>query len=276
MSVFDQHLWQQELAPDHENAPQILGTSDTSPVEVANAFGKGAFVLGCEHAGNCIPEKLGTLGLSKAELNRHIAFDIGAARLTELLSDSLDSPAIFQRYSRLVYDCNRTVDHPGAFVVDADGSHVSGNVNLSDAEKMARERAIYRPFHGQASEVIERRRRNAERFAYIAVHSFNETVRGQQRPWHIGMIYNQQPAMSMHLIKWFRDNTEYVVGDNEPYSPVDAVDHTIRVQAEIRNIPYTMIEVRNDLLRDETGIHHWADLIAQALRDFASKHISKS
>ena len=149
------------------------------------------------------------------------------------------------------------------------------DVDLSEVDKIAREHAIYRPFHEQATDLIERRRRNAEQFAYVAMHSFNETVQGQPRPWHIGMIYNQQPAMSKHLIQWFRDNTEYVVGDNEPYSPADAVDHTIRVQAEIRNIPYTMIEVRNDLLREETGIRHWAELIAQALRDFTSKNFKE-
>ncbi|WP_226562281.1 N-formylglutamate amidohydrolase [Salipiger thiooxidans] len=246
-------------------APAVLGPSDCYPAEMVNPIGKGRFIFGCEHAGNKVPARLGTLGLSEMELTRHIAWDIGARRLTELLSARTDSPGILQRYSRLVYDCNRTIDHPGAFVTDADGSRVTGNSALSDLQKTMREREIYRPFHQELTSLIECRRQRAERFAYIAVHSFNETVRGEQRPWHIGFIYNQQSALSKRLIQWFQDNTNHIVGDNEPYSPVDAVDHTIRVQAEVRSVPYTMIEVRNDLLRNEDDIAYWADQIAYAL-----------
>ncbi len=246
-------------------APALLGPLDPRSTETVNLMGRGRFVFGCEHAGNMIPPSLGTLGLTQMDLSPHIAWDIGARRLTELLSARTDSPAILQRYSRLVYDCNRTVDHPGAFVTDADGSHVTGNVALTDQQKAMREREIYRPFHQEVTGLIECRQRRAERFAYVAVHTFNETVRGEQRPWQIGFIYNQQSAFSKLLIQWFRDNTNHIVGDNEPYSPVDAVDHTIRVQAEVRSVPYTMIEVRNDLLRNEDDIAYWADQIAFAL-----------
>jgi predicted N-formylglutamate amidohydrolase len=245
----------------------VLAADEPPAVEWLNPEGTGPFVFGCEHASNRIPARFGTMGLPEADLSRHIAWDIGARRLTELLARQTDSPAILQRYSRLVYDCNRTVGHPGAFVTDADGSRVTGNLGLTDADKAARERAIYRPFHEALTDTIERRQQRAERFAFIAVHSFNQSVRGVARPWHIGFIYNQQPALSQRLIRWFRDNTDYVVGDNEPYSPLHAVDHTIRIQAEVRGVAYSMIEVRNDLLRSEPEIAGWADLIAAALRD---------
>lgn len=251
----------------------MLSETEPTPARLFNPSGNGPFVFGCEHAGNRIPEALGTLGLTEAELTRHIAWDIGAARLTELIADGLDCPAVLQNYSRLVYDCNRTVDHEGAFVIDADGSFVKGNADLTTSEKLAREKAIYRPFHDKLTALIEHRLRHAERFGYVAVHSFNETVRGKQRPWHIGMIYNQHSTMSKFLIDWFRANTAYVVGDNEPYSPADAVDHTIRVQAEARSIPYTMIEVRNDLLRNGIGVMNWAVLISDALNEYATTHI---
>ena len=221
----------------------VLAADEPQAVEWLNPKGTGPFVFGCEHASF----------LPRAELT--------APRLTELLALRTDSPAILQRYSRLVNDCNRTVGHPGAFVTDADGSCVTGNLGLTDADRAAREREIYRPFHDALTGTIERRQQSAERFAFIAVHSFNKSVRSIARPWHIGFIYNQQPALSKRLISWFRERTDFVVGDNEPYSPLHAVDHTIRVQAEVRSIPYSMIEVRNDLLRSESEIAGWADLI---------------
>ncbi|MFU1476365.1 N-formylglutamate amidohydrolase [Roseovarius sp. C7] len=260
-----------EAADTGRDPGALLGPGDPPPVEVINPEGKGGFVFGCEHAGNLIPAGLGTLGLTAEELTRHIAWDIGAARLTALLSEDLDSLGILQRYSRLVYDCNRTASHPGAFIVDADGTHVSGNAGLTADDRAARETAIYRPFQEQASELTASRQRRAERFAYVAVHSFNAQVRGQARPWHVGVLYNQHSAMSHFLIRWFRENTGWQIGDNQPYSPLDAVDHTLRMQAETRSIPCTMIEVRNDLLRSEEQISSCAALLAQGLRAYAAQ-----
>lgn len=246
----------------------LLSERDPSPVKLLNEFGDGPFVIGCEHAGNRIPESMKPFGLRDAQLSRHIAWDIGAAALTEYLSVSLNSPAILQRYSRLVYDCNRTRDHDGAFVIDADGTYVKANDNLSESQKLDREFTFYRPFHNALDELIDRRCWKQDNFSYVAIHSFNSEVRGETRPWHIGMIYNQHSAMSKYLVRWFEDNTEYVVGDNEPYSPKHAVDHTIRVQAEVKDLPYTMIEVRNDLLQDEAQIAHWGDLLTRSLQSY--------
>jgi predicted N-formylglutamate amidohydrolase len=268
MSVFDQHAWDLQTGDVPAGSGKLLGKADPPPVKLLNETGKGGFVLGCEHAGNRIPKSLGTLGLSKVERTRHIAWDIGAARLTEKLSEKLDSPAVLQSYSRLVFDCNRTMDHSGAFVVDADGSHVTGNADLTPVEKSKREAEIYRPFHSALSALIDRRRWAGDRFSYVAMHSFNDVVRGEKRPWQIGFFYNQQSTMSRFLIDWFRKNTDHCVGDNQPYSPLDGVDHTLRVQAEVRSVPYTMIEVRNDLLRSEKGIAGWAAQLTQARRAF--------
>ncbi|EAQ43980.1 putative N-formylglutamate amidohydrolase [Roseobacter sp. MED193] len=272
MSVFDQHPW--DIGFQEGSVPRrpLLGAKEPTPAKVLNGSGKGPFVFGCEHAGNRIPKSLGTLGLTKAERSRHIAWDIGAAHLTEKLSEKLDSPAVLQRYSRLVFDCNRTASHPGAFVVEADGSNVSGNENLGKEEKLEREEAIYRPFHNTLSEITDRRRWMGERIAYVAVHSFNDQVHGETRPWHVGFLYNQRSGMSRFMIDWFQSNTEYEVGDNQPYSPLDAVDHTLRNQAETRGLPYTMVEIRNDLLRSERQIAVWAALLTQALRAFAKDH----
>jgi predicted N-formylglutamate amidohydrolase len=43
-------------------------------------------VIVCDHAANAFPEGYGTLGLPPAALERHIAYDIGAAELTRRLA----------------------------------------------------------------------------------------------------------------------------------------------------------------------------------------------
>ena len=48
---------------------------------------QGILIL-CDHAENRIPAAYGTLGLRPEDLNRHIAYDIGAAAVAERLAQS--------------------------------------------------------------------------------------------------------------------------------------------------------------------------------------------
>jgi len=82
-------------------------TSDWVAGEVVNSTGRAPLVLVCEHAANAIPTGYGTLGCTKADLQRHIAIDVGAADLSRGLAKALDAPAVLCSTSRLFVDCNR-------------------------------------------------------------------------------------------------------------------------------------------------------------------------
>ena len=69
--------------------------------------GASEIVLICEHASKTMPKALGSMGLDAIKLASHIAWDIGAQRVAEMLSDRLDATLVSQRFSRLAYDCNR-------------------------------------------------------------------------------------------------------------------------------------------------------------------------
>ena len=90
----------------------LLGADELPTVEVRE--GQGPFVFVCEHASNTLPRSLGTLGLSAADLDRHIAWDPGAAAIAEGLVARLGGDLVLQRYSRLAIDCNRHFDLPDA------------------------------------------------------------------------------------------------------------------------------------------------------------------
>src|SRR5580658_8999921 len=89
---------------------QLLAADEPAPVSVHNANGQSPFLLVADHAGNLTPRALGRLGLVEAELQRHIAWDIGIAGLGRLLADTLDATLIQQNYSLLVIDCNRPLN----------------------------------------------------------------------------------------------------------------------------------------------------------------------
>ena len=93
-----------------DDPTRLLGEGDPAPVRVLRPTGASEFFLTGDHAGRAIPRQLGKLGLPASELERHIAWDIGIAAVTEQLAQALDATAVLQAYSRLVIDCNR---HPG-------------------------------------------------------------------------------------------------------------------------------------------------------------------
>ena len=72
------------MAAQLENG--ILPKGWPAAVEVLNEDGRSDIVLLCEHASNHMPGEYGQLGLDASHLQRHIAWDIGAAEVTRHLS----------------------------------------------------------------------------------------------------------------------------------------------------------------------------------------------
>ena len=64
----------------------LLEPDEPSPVRVLRENGTSDFILLADHAGRAIPRKLGDLGVAATDLERHIAWDIGIAGVTEHLS----------------------------------------------------------------------------------------------------------------------------------------------------------------------------------------------
>ena len=73
-------------APDFK----LLEADDPPPVTVVRPDGGSPFLLVCDHAGNRIPRKLGTLGVSQADRRRPSAWDVGAAEMAQRVSEWLD------------------------------------------------------------------------------------------------------------------------------------------------------------------------------------------
>src|SRR5215472_1362416 len=119
-------------------AEPLLAADEPAPVRVLRPAGASDFVLTADHAGRRIPRRLGTLGVSAMERQRHIAWDIGIAGVTEALAGQLDATAIIQTYSRLVIDCNRDPGHPTSIPPVSELTAIPGNADLSAAEREAR------------------------------------------------------------------------------------------------------------------------------------------
>ena len=253
------------MAPRVAEAAILLGPDDPPAFTVHRARGSSPFVLIADHAGQEIPVRLDNLGLSQAELDRHIGRDIGIAGVAERLSEKLDAFALLQTYSRLVIDCNRPLQAPGSIVVASDGTRVPGNEGLDDAARNARALEIFAPYHARITRELDRRSGKAAAPVLVSLHSFTPTFAGFARPWHAGILYHRDTRLAHALLVALRAEPGMVVGDNEPYAVSDATDFAVPVHGERRGLLHVALEIRQDLIADVQGQEEWAERLARIL-----------
>jgi len=244
----------------------LLATGDDpAPVLEENASSRSPFLLISDHYGRAIPHVLGDLGLAESELRRHIAWDVGIAAVSHLMADLLNATLVQQNFSRLVIDCNRAPDSDTSILSVSELTTVPGNIGLSESQKAARVREIFRPYHDRIEAELDRRRQAGRPTALIAMHSFTPIFMRVARPWHAGVLYNRDPRFAHLLMAWLKRQEGLVVGDNEPYSVTDASDYTIPVHGERRGLHHVAIEIRQDLIAEDNGQRAWATLLADSL-----------
>jgi len=246
----------------------LLTTEDTSPVTVINPAGASSFLLIGDHAGKAVPARLGSLGLSDAELSRHIGWDIGVGGLGAALAERLDAVFVRQTYSRLVIDCNRSPDQPDVIAAVSDGTVVPANAALSEADRATRFREIHEPYHAAIDAELARRDMLGLPATVIALHSFTPMMSGpmrdQARPWQIGILHDGgDTSFAQALLAVLRTEGDLTVGDNEPYR-MDLIDYTIPRHAYPAR-GYAEIEIRQDLLESAEDCAAWADRLARLL-----------
>jgi predicted N-formylglutamate amidohydrolase len=249
----------------NELTKTLLAADEPRAVTVYNANATSPFLLVADHAGNLIPRALGRLGLAAAELQRHIGWDIGIAGLGRLLADALDATLIQQNYSRLVIDCNRPLEASSSIPAISELTEIPGNAGLTDADKMARADEIFRPYHDRIEAELDRRRQSGQATALVSLHSFTPVFKGVARPWHAAVLYNRDPRFAHRLIAQLNVEKEFTIGENVPYIVTDESDYTIPVHAERRGLHHVLIEIRQDLLADQSGQSEWALRVARLL-----------
>ena len=243
-------------------AAPLLGGDDPDPVIVENEGARSAFLLVCDHAGRAVPRALGDLGVPAAEMDRHIAWDIGALALSRALARRLDGALIAQRYSRLVIDCNRDPARADAMPAVSDATPVPANAALNAGGRSARVAAVHDPYHARLATLLDARAAAGRRTVLVLMHSFTPVMAGVARPWTFGVLH-QGGALAAAALRLLREAGE-TVGDNEPYA-MDDVDYTAARHGTARGLSFLELETRQDLISDDAGVERVADLLARML-----------
>ena len=240
--------------------PASLASSDT--VRVTNPGGSSPFVLTCDHASNFLPAEFGTLGLAcrgpvpSHRLGSRRAAG-GNAHGAGARCDAGRNPHFASRHRlQPAARCTgpgaagqRNDNHTGQYRPVGTSSAPHGSLCHGSR------------FTVPSSKSSRSRLARGQETRLVSVHSFTPVYKGKNRPWHIGIIHDEDRRLASPLISALKRLAGVTVGVNEPYSPADRVYFTLERHARSRGLPCAMIEIRNDEISGETGQRKWADLL---------------
>jgi predicted N-formylglutamate amidohydrolase len=241
-------------------------TDNFDPVEAIAGRDDAGVLFICDHAANALPPRYGTLGLDPGDLERHIAYDIGAAWVTRQLAAIFEAPAILSTFSRLLIDPNRGADDPTLVPKLSDRQIIPGNAKARDEEIALRRMAFWLPYRAAISAKIEAMLAAGPVPVVLSIHSFTPLWRGEPRPWQIGVLWDSDPRFALPLIEALAAEG-IATGDNEPYDGA-LVGDTLDEEVTRRGLAGLLIEIRQDLLDTEENAKVWAKRLAGILGPF--------
>ncbi len=250
-----------------EAAYRLLADDEPLPFVELGIEGKSVFVIVVDHASLRIPRRLGDLGLPPTELQRHIAWDIGALAVATRMAAALGAPLIAQNYSRLVIDCNRDPTVATSIPTLGESVEIPGNIGLSADEVTARRIEIFEPYHDRVRALLDERAAAGRPTMLVAQHSMTPIFKGVGRDMHAAVLYNRDRRFAGLVLDGLRREADLTIGDNEPYFVSDETDYTIPRHGEARGLPHVEIEIRQDLIGHEAGQEEWARRLTRVLQD---------
>ena len=241
----------------------------TAPYKILNEGNTSRFLLICDHASNAIPEDFAQLGLQEHELERHVAWDIGAAKVTRHLSESMGRTAILSGFSRLLIDPNRGLDDPTLIMKLSDGNIIPGNLDVDRHNNapawQERVDKFYMPYHLAIASTLENLINDGQVPIILSVHSFTPNFRGVKRPWSAAVLWDKDERLAKHLFGSL-SKSEKLIGNNQPYSGRLKNDCLFRHGTE-KGLPHALIELRQDCLLRDVDCEYWVKIIADALKN---------
>lgn len=240
----------------HTEAYRILGTPRF-----------GGILVVSDHASNHVPADI-DLKLPHAELlNQHVAIDIGVGPIGALMAERPGIAAFQCCVSRLVCDVNREPHAPAVIPIASDGHAIPGNM-IDHAGHLARLERFFHPYHAALSALLD----EAPPALILSLHSFTPRLEShpeQERPWRVGVLYNQDERAARIAIPMLAA-MGLTVGDNQPYSG-KLLNYTMDRHAEAEGRPYLGIELRQDLVATPEQHAIWAERLSILCNEVALK-----
>ena len=231
------------MAPDVDGIN--LNALRDAAVECLPGTAGHPLVMVCEHAGALVPAPWRDLGLDKAYLKTHFAFDPGAGAMTRALCADLGAPGVLARYSRLFLDYNRYPQDREQMRPDMGGIPVPGNLAPDDAERALRHQIAAAPLAAAIDSAAQ------GRAAMVGVHSFTPVMNGHTRALDIGVLGRRDCRFLRALVDALQRAAGGLrVAANAPYDWHQVEAFCLHHHAEARALPCVALEFNNAALAD--------------------------
>jgi predicted N-formylglutamate amidohydrolase len=249
----------------------LLEPNELPAVEVFNESGTCPLLLVCDHASKVVPAKLKNLGLNIAQLDCHIAYDIGAAEVTRHLAKNFNAKAILAGYSRLVIDVNREPKDPQSILKRSDKTIIPGNKELNEKARSSRIMSLFDPYHKAISDNLNHLSKHEKQPALFSIHSFSPEFGDTPRPWDIGVLWNRDPRIAKPLMKKLTRNG-FNVGDNLPYSGLELA-YTLNLHSQAAGLANCVIEINQDQIKNQAGIKRWVKILTKVMQEISKMDV---
>ncbi len=126
-------------------------------------------------------------------------------------------------------------------------------------ERAQRIDRFWRPYHAWLDERIAADQPRL----IVSLHSFTPSLASrptEARPWQVGVLWNNDERGARIALPLL-SAAGVVAGDNQPYSG-KLLNATMNRHAEGTGTPYLGLEVRQDMIGDDSGVARWAAILA--------------
>ncbi len=243
---------------------------DPPVYDLLNPSGSSSLMIACDHGGNSLPIDEPGLVADPKLMELHIAYDIGARQVAKLLSEKFDAVALIANFSRLLVDLNRYPGDPAQMPLVSDGHRIPGNEGLDQQRLDARLNQYFFPYHQQHAGLVEQMKNRFVQPLILSIHSFTPRMQGKPRPWHFGVLWDEDESLAMKLIAALtervnKEQPPLVIGDNQPYSAFEPKGYAITEHAAKKGVEMALIEIRQDLLLSSGGREWAAEIIYDSI-----------
>jgi predicted N-formylglutamate amidohydrolase len=165
------------------------------------------YIITCEHAVNTIPSAYQPLFHQQPDvLDSHRAIDFGARYIAKQFTQVLKCPLFEATTSRLLIECNRSLNHPKCFSEFTQG--------LTEEEKQVLIDQYYQPFRQAAETYIGNTIEKGIQIIHLSIHSFTPVFNNIPRNADIGLLYDPTRRGEKTLAAQWR---EYLLKEKAPY-----------------------------------------------------------
>ena len=223
--------------------------------------------ISCEHAVNTVPPAYAPLfHPQEAVLETHRAVDFGAQDVAHHLKHSLPCGFFIEaQITRLLIDCNRSLDNPHCFS--------EFTKSLPIAEKQPLIDHYYLPYRQQMEEWINAQIEDGNQVLHLSVHSFTPTLNGAVRNAGVGLLYDplrhgeKEVARLWHGILLQQIPT-YRIRMNYPYrGSSNGFTQALRKQHNEKDYLGFELEMNQTLVKDKESLNELAQALSRSIEE---------